>query len=81
MLVSSAVSNIICCLVFGDRYEYDDKQYQSILQDFSDLVYLEGSVWAQVRISPILKKRHCDGLCNTEHRLEVIHEAHRPDLI
>uniref|UniRef100_A0A3Q3LBJ7 Cytochrome P450 2J6-like n=1 Tax=Labrus bergylta TaxID=56723 RepID=A0A3Q3LBJ7_9LABR len=24
-LISNAVSNIICCLVFGDRYEYTDK--------------------------------------------------------
>uniref|UniRef100_A0A3Q3EGU9 Cytochrome P450 2J6-like n=1 Tax=Labrus bergylta TaxID=56723 RepID=A0A3Q3EGU9_9LABR len=25
-LISNAVSNIICCLVFGDRYEYTDKR-------------------------------------------------------
>nr|XP_043895246.1 cytochrome P450 2J4-like [Solea senegalensis] len=47
-LINSAVSNIICCLVFGSRFEYSDKQYQSILQDFNELVYLEGSVWAQI---------------------------------
>ncbi|XP_036969489.1 cytochrome P450 2J6-like [Acanthopagrus latus] len=47
-LINSAVSNIICCLVFGDRFEYTDKQYQGILQDFSELVYLEGTVCAQI---------------------------------
>ncbi|KAK2835771.1 hypothetical protein Q5P01_016255 [Channa striata] len=31
-LINNAVSNIICCLVFGERFEYSDKQYQSILQ-------------------------------------------------
>ncbi|XP_070687745.1 cytochrome P450 2J4-like [Pempheris klunzingeri] len=47
-LINNAVSNIICCLVFGERFEYTDKQYQSILQMVSELVYLEGGVWAQV---------------------------------
>lgn len=54
-LINSAVSNIICCLVFGDRFEYTDKQYQCILQNFNELVYLEGGVWAQV--SPIYKQQ------------------------
>ncbi|XP_045904667.1 cytochrome P450 2J4-like isoform X2 [Micropterus dolomieu] len=47
-LITSAVSNIICCLVFGDRFEYTDKQYQGILQKFNEVVYLQGSLWAQV---------------------------------
>ncbi|XP_017262591.1 cytochrome P450 2J6 [Kryptolebias marmoratus] len=46
-LINNAVSNVISCLVFGNRFEYTDKQYQTILQDLSDLVYLEGSVWAK----------------------------------
>ncbi|XP_071394149.1 cytochrome P450 2J4-like [Centroberyx affinis] len=48
LLVNNAVSNVICCLVFGDRFEYSDKQYQSILQDVNELVYLEGGTWAQI---------------------------------
>ncbi|KAM4629685.1 cytochrome P450 2J2-like [Polymixia lowei] len=48
LLVNNAVSNIICCLVFGDRFEYSNKQYQSILRDVNELVYLEGGVWAQI---------------------------------
>ncbi|XP_071394152.1 cytochrome P450 2J1-like, partial [Centroberyx affinis] len=47
LLVNKAVSNVVCCLVFGDRFEYSDKQYQSILQDFHELLYLEGGTWAQ----------------------------------
>ncbi|XP_074492012.1 cytochrome P450 2J1-like isoform X2 [Sebastes fasciatus] len=46
-LMNSAVSNIICCLVFGDRFEYTDKQHQGILQSFNELLYLEGGGWAQ----------------------------------
>ncbi|XP_025758992.1 cytochrome P450 2J2 isoform X1 [Oreochromis niloticus] len=47
-LLNNAVSNIICCLVFGNRFEYTDKQFQSILQLLNEIVYLEGSVWAQI---------------------------------
>ncbi|XP_037626170.1 cytochrome P450 2J6-like isoform X1 [Sebastes umbrosus] len=47
-LMNSAVSNIICCLVFGDRFEYTDKQHQGILQSFNELLYLEGGGWAQL---------------------------------
>ncbi|KAM4739531.1 cytochrome P450 2J4-like [Anableps anableps] len=47
-LINNAVSNIICCLVFGSRFEYTDKQFQTILQHFNETVYLEGSVWAQI---------------------------------
>uniref|UniRef100_A0A7N6C419 Cytochrome P450, family 2, subfamily P, polypeptide 6 n=1 Tax=Anabas testudineus TaxID=64144 RepID=A0A7N6C419_ANATE len=47
-LINNAVSNIICCLVFGERFEYSDKQYQSILQDFNESLQLEGSLWAQI---------------------------------
>ncbi|KAK2835769.1 hypothetical protein Q5P01_016253 [Channa striata] len=47
-LINNAVSNIICCLVFGERFEYSDKQYQSILQAFNESLQLEGSLWAQI---------------------------------
>lgn len=47
-LMNSAVSNVICCLVFGERFEYGDKQYQSVLQTFGEQLLLEGSLWAQV---------------------------------
>ncbi|XP_039896133.1 cytochrome P450 2J2-like isoform X2 [Simochromis diagramma] len=43
-LINNAVSNIICCLVFGNRFEYTDKQFQHILQMFNDIVRLQGSL-------------------------------------
>ncbi|XP_010743976.3 cytochrome P450 2J6 [Larimichthys crocea] len=46
-LINNAVSNIICCLVFGHRFEYTDEQFQRILQNFSEAVLLEGTLWAQ----------------------------------
>ncbi|KAL3067587.1 hypothetical protein OYC64_017335 [Pagothenia borchgrevinki] len=57
-LINNAVSNIICCLVFGDRFEYDDKQHQHILETFNELVYLEGGIWAHLyNTLPGLMKR------------------------
>lgn len=47
-LINNAVSNIICCLVLGHRFEYTDKQHQTILQIFNELLYLEGSVWGLI---------------------------------
>ncbi|KAM6921526.1 cytochrome P450 2J2-like [Xenentodon cancila] len=47
-LIHNAVSNIICCLVFGNRFEYTDQQYQCILHDFNEIVHLQGSFSVQV---------------------------------
>ncbi|XP_068558541.1 cytochrome P450 2J4-like [Cebidichthys violaceus] len=56
-LMNKSVSNIICCLVFGDRFEYSDEQHQFILQTFTELLYLEGGFWAQVyNVLPLLMK-------------------------
>ncbi|XP_041862226.1 cytochrome P450 2J4-like [Melanotaenia boesemani] len=57
-LINNAVSNIICCLVFGNRFEYNDKQYQSILQGLNDVVRLQGGFTTQVyNTIPWLMKR------------------------
>ncbi len=44
------MSNIICCLVFGQRFEYNDKKHERILQDFNDIARLQGSISAQVSL-------------------------------
>ncbi|XP_035508738.1 cytochrome P450 2J2-like [Morone saxatilis] len=46
-LINNAVSNIICCLVFGHRFEYTDEKFQRILKHFNELVLLQGSLLAQ----------------------------------
>lgn len=48
-LIHNAVSNIICCLVFGERFEYSDKQYRAILKSFDDIIQLQGHFIVQVR--------------------------------
>ncbi|XP_069006180.1 cytochrome P450 2J4-like [Embiotoca jacksoni] len=47
-LINNAVSNIICCLVFGNRFEYTDKQYQSILQIMHEVTRLQGDFSVQL---------------------------------
>ncbi|CAL8309057.1 unnamed protein product [Lota lota] len=58
MAVNKAVSNIICCLVFGNRFEYTEKQHQSIIEHFNELVYLEAQAGAQLyNMVPWLMRR------------------------
>ncbi|TWW57689.1 cytochrome P450 2J4-like [Takifugu flavidus] len=47
-LIHNAVSNIICCLVFGERFEYSDKQYHAILKSFDRIIQLQGHFIVQV---------------------------------
>ncbi|XP_070816717.1 cytochrome P450 2J4-like [Chaetodon trifascialis] len=47
-VINNAMSNIICCLVFGERFEYTDKQFQGILQNFNDMVNLQGTFLVQL---------------------------------
>ncbi|XP_023650403.2 cytochrome P450 2J2-like [Paramormyrops kingsleyae] len=48
ILLNNAVSNIICHLVFGHRFEYSDQKFQMLLKLLSEAIYLEGSIWAQL---------------------------------
>ncbi|XP_075895311.1 cytochrome P450 2J2-like [Nelusetta ayraudi] len=47
-LINNAVSNIICCLVFAERFEYTDEKFQRILQAFNDALQLQGSISVQI---------------------------------
>ncbi|KAM3876145.1 cytochrome P450 2K1-like [Diretmus argenteus] len=47
-LFNNAVSNIICQLVFGRRFDYSDHDFQTMLNNLTEMVYLEGSIWAQL---------------------------------
>ncbi|XP_059366596.1 cytochrome P450 2J2-like isoform X2 [Carassius carassius] len=47
-LLSNAVSNVICVLVFGHRFEYSDNGFQSLLKNINEAVYLQGGICAQL---------------------------------
>ncbi|XP_075114981.1 cytochrome P450 2H2-like [Leptodactylus fuscus] len=43
-----AVSNVICSVVFGDRFHYDDKKLTSLLSHFRDFVKVFNTFWGQL---------------------------------
>ncbi|XP_029110494.1 cytochrome P450 2J2-like [Scleropages formosus] len=57
-VVNNAVANIISCLVFGDRFDYSDSYFQTLLKLINELLYLEGGIWAQLyNMFPWLMRR------------------------
>ncbi|XP_051951815.1 cytochrome P450 2J2 isoform X2 [Xyrauchen texanus] len=64
-LINNAVSNIICLLVFGRRYEYKDQRFLNMLSLMSKALKLQGSVWIQLysicpRVMDLLPGPHKD---------------------
>ncbi|KAL4000299.1 apolipoprotein L [Sarotherodon galilaeus] len=47
-LFNNAVSNIACQLVMGKRFDYSDHNFQLMLKNLSEILHLEGSIWAQL---------------------------------
>ncbi|KAG2461695.1 cytochrome P450 2J2-like [Polypterus senegalus] len=45
-MINNAVSNIICSIVLGHRFEYSDSHYREIQHLMNKGVFLEGSWWA-----------------------------------
>lgn len=46
--INNAVSNIICSITFGERFEYHDGQFQELLKLFDEVMYLEASMQCQL---------------------------------
>uniref|UniRef100_A0A8C2XKB0 Cytochrome P450 n=1 Tax=Cyclopterus lumpus TaxID=8103 RepID=A0A8C2XKB0_CYCLU len=49
LILNNAVSNIICSLVFGHRFEYGDEKFMELMSWFGKGLELEASIWAQVQ--------------------------------
>ncbi|XP_042338508.1 cytochrome P450 2J4-like isoform X2 [Plectropomus leopardus] len=47
-IFNNAVSNIICQLVMGKRFEYSDHNFQTMRRYLADIFQLEGSVWGML---------------------------------
>ncbi|XP_042564844.1 cytochrome P450 2J2-like [Clupea harengus] len=70
--LNSAVSNIICQMVFGHRFDYSDDTFQRMLHYLSQIVHLEGSIWHQLyeafpSIMKHLPGRHNDIFSSYRH--------------
>ncbi|XP_062994255.1 cytochrome P450 2J2-like [Elgaria multicarinata webbii] len=46
--INNAVSNIICSITFGGRFDYHDSQFQTLLHLLDRTLYLQGSIWNQL---------------------------------
>ncbi|MEE6524361.1 hypothetical protein FKM82_023783, partial [Ascaphus truei] len=61
LIVNNAVSNLICSIVFGNRFEYDDDKFHRLQHLFEEALKAESGLFAQVAHSvPLL--RHVPGL-------------------
>lgn len=50
-LLSCTVSNVICSIVFGNRYDYEDKKFLALLDKMDDNIHLLNSQWGQVLVA------------------------------
>ncbi|NWU95821.1 CP2J2 protein, partial [Upupa epops] len=48
MRVTSAVANIICSIVFGNRFDYDNVEFQNMLKLLNETIKLHGDVTSQL---------------------------------
>ncbi|XP_019943823.2 cytochrome P450 2G1-like [Paralichthys olivaceus] len=57
-LLSRTVSNVICCMVFGQRFSYEDKQFLQLLNIISEILKFVNSPLGQMyNIFPWLMER------------------------
>ncbi|KAM8967553.1 cytochrome P450 2D15-like [Pelodytes ibericus] len=48
LLLNNAVSNVICSIVFGDRFDYTDKTFQKIIHLLKEMFELENGILPQL---------------------------------
>ncbi|XP_049911344.1 cytochrome P450 2J4-like [Epinephelus moara] len=64
-LFNNAVSNIICQLVMGKRFDYSDHNFQIMLKYISEVFRLQGSVWTMLYEAFPGVMKHMPGPHNT----------------
>ncbi|XDV42104.1 hypothetical protein PO909_010843 [Leuciscus waleckii] len=79
ILFNNAVSNIICQMVFGQRFDYTDHQFRTMLKYISKSIQLEGSIWGQLYeafpgIMKHLPGKHNDMFSNYKLLLAFVRE-------
>ena len=57
-IINNAVSNIICSITFGERFDYQDSQFRELLRLLDEVLNLHTSLCCQVRqlSLPVLRK-------------------------
>ncbi|XP_068175512.1 cytochrome P450 2J2-like [Antennarius striatus] len=69
LIINKVVSNIICTLVFGHRFEYNDAKFGGLITLFEQSVQIHASIWAQLYNSFPLLMRHLPGPHQTVKRI------------
>ncbi|NWI93277.1 CP2J2 protein, partial [Pitta sordida] len=46
--LTNAVSNVICSLIFGNRFDYNDEDFQKLLQLLNEIIILHGAIMTQL---------------------------------
>ncbi|KAF1418503.1 Cytochrome P450 2J2, partial [Spheniscus magellanicus] len=46
--INNAISNIICSIIFGNRFDYHDEEFQKLLQLMDETVSLHGTIMSQL---------------------------------
>ncbi|KFO31635.1 Cytochrome P450 2J2 [Fukomys damarensis] len=50
--INNAISNIICSIIFGERFDYQDAEFQELLRLLDEVTHLEASPMCQILLSP-----------------------------
>ncbi|XP_029005201.1 cytochrome P450 2J6-like isoform X2 [Betta splendens] len=58
---NNAMSNIICQLVMGKQFDYNDHNFQVILKQLSEIIQIQGSVWGLLYQSFPAVMKHLPG--------------------
>lgn len=48
--LNAAVANIICSIVFGDRFDYDDERFNTLVEIVNENIKLVGHPMVQVNL-------------------------------
>ncbi|CAJ1060407.1 Hypothetical predicted protein [Xyrichtys novacula] len=73
LILNNAVSNIICSLVFGHRFEYSDVKFQKLMSCLDKGLQCQGTIWAQLHNSFPRLMRRLPGPHQTS--LDIFNEA------
>ncbi|KAJ1138617.1 hypothetical protein NDU88_004998 [Pleurodeles waltl] len=46
--ISSAVSNVICSVIFGNRFDYQDEEFVELLRLLNEAIVISSSFWGQL---------------------------------
>ncbi|KAL1022536.1 hypothetical protein UPYG_G00029000 [Umbra pygmaea] len=64
-ILNNAVSNIICQMVFGKRFDYGDHKFQTMLKYLNEAIRIEGSPWGRLYEAFPMLMEHLPGSHNT----------------